>query len=84
MTFNIGDKVRVNDNYGAEYEEADESITLVRGSEGVVNGFAGNFVSVKQTKTAFEHWKGDRYLFWSDELDLLEEAHPLTKESINS
>ena len=83
MTFKIGAKVRVNDNYGAEHEEIDDSITQVRGSEGVVT-YVDNLIHVKATETEYEDWKRGDYLFFEEELDLLEEGHPLTKESVKS
>lgn len=84
MTFNIGDKVRVNDTYAETALKIDQRILDTRGSEGVVTGYLHSFIKVKATKTTYESWKDFEFLFYLEELDLLEEADPLQKESIKS
>lgn len=70
MNFAIGDKVRVNDNYGVEYGEPDESILKSRGSEGVVVALMGQFVAVTHEDKSLPHLEG-RSLYLPAELDKL-------------
>jgi len=84
MTFNIGDKVRVNNSYPtSDNFGEDGSYAAVRGSEGVVDRVTEDYVGVVPEDSDHEIW-GSSWLFLPTELDLLEEVHPLTNESVNS
>lgn len=83
MTLSIGTKVRVNATYLAGRTHVDDTVTEVRGKEGTVVGYCGSFTEVAPSDFDNPYWKV-RFLFWEEELDVLEEAHPLPKEHINS
>lgn len=83
MTLSIGTKVRVGENYLAGRTHVDKTVTEVRGKEGTVVGYCGNFIEV--TPSAFDnpYWKVS-FLFWEEELEVLEVAHPLQNEFAKS
>jgi hypothetical protein len=83
MTLAIGTKVQVNHNYLANLRNIDETVTEVRGKEGIVTGYVGSFMEVSPTDTTNLFWRSP-FLFWQEELDVLEEAHPLQKEFAKS
>lgn len=83
MTIAIGTKVQVNDNYLASVQNPDETVTKVRGMDGVVTGYNADFTEVTPSTPTPLYW--DRpFLFYPSELTILEEAHPLQKEFAKS
>ena len=81
--FKIGTRVRVNYVYPKGATSIDISTDQVRGSEGEVTGHTDNFVEVKCINSEYDGWWGS-WLFLPEELDVLEEAHPLQNEFTKS
>lgn len=83
MTLSIGTKVRVSENYLAGRTHVDGSVTEVRGKEGTIVGYNASFLEVAPADPTNKHWSVV-FLFWEQELEVLEEAHPLQKEFAKS
>jgi len=84
MTFNIGDKVRVNASYTLDnFTEEDKHNLLTEA--GTIIGVTGAFLSVELDNGYHaESTPKLPWLFLPEELDPLEEAHPLTNEFAKS
>jgi len=83
MTIAIGTKVQISDNYLITLRNPDETVTKVRGQQGTVTGYVVDFIEVTPSEPDAGYWDIP-FLFLPQELVILEEAHPLQKESINS
>lgn len=83
MTFVIGTKVQISANYLSNLRNPDESVTKVRGKQGIVTGTNSQFLQVTPSEPDAAVWDIP-YLFMENELTLVEEAHPLQKEFVNS
>lgn len=83
MTITIGTKVQISDNYLINLRNPDETVTGVRGKQGIVTRTNGQFFEVTPTEPDAKIWDIP-YLFLSQELVVVEEAHPLQKEFAKS
>ena len=82
MTIAIGTKVQIKDSYLAALRNPDETVTKVRGRVGTVIEYSNMFIQVTPDEPD-GNWDIP-YLFLENELDILEEAHPLQKEFAKS
>lgn len=84
MTLNKGDKVKITSIAGDNYDSTAEAQYRIIGQVGYVHEVAADGWLFVTIPTHFYYSKGKGAALKLDEVELLEEVHPLPKEHINS